>query len=176
MRHTYPPVQTHMRLPVHSLHSRLFSLSYSLHLSLLISSEEASSTKHQGLESERKSLTELQKECTAKRWVIWQPAIIRPSLFSFSSLVLYPPVQWSHICQTLPWWAAEWGTPSFCKFFWERFGRLDGQLKQTEGMLDIFVFSHPLELHCVTISRLYCAMLIGLTWPKGSHTVGWPLK
>uniref|UniRef100_A0A8C1VIC0 C2 domain-containing protein n=1 Tax=Cyprinus carpio TaxID=7962 RepID=A0A8C1VIC0_CYPCA len=28
---------------------------------------EASSTKHQGLESERKSLTELQKECTAKR-------------------------------------------------------------------------------------------------------------
>lgn len=42
-------------------------------------------------------------------------------------------------------------------FFWERFGRLDGQLKQTEGLLDIFVFSHPHELHCVTISRLYCA-------------------
>ncbi len=41
-------------------------------------------------------------------------------------------------------------------FFWELFGRLDGQLKQTEGMLGIFVFSHPLELHRVTISRLYC--------------------
>ncbi|XP_042588735.1 UV radiation resistance-associated gene protein [Cyprinus carpio] len=33
----------------------------------LVKKEEASSTKHQGLESERKSLTELQKECTAKR-------------------------------------------------------------------------------------------------------------
>lgn len=86
-----------------------------------------------------------------------QPAIIRPSFFSFSSLVLYPRVQWSHICQTLPWWAAERGAPSFCLFFFERFGRLYGQLKQTEGMLDIFVFSHPLKLHRVTISRLGCA-------------------
>lgn len=89
-----------------------------------------------------------------------QPAIIRPPLFSFSSLVLYPRVQWSHICQTLPWWAAERCAPSFCPFFFfflERFGRLYGQLKQTEGMLDIFMFSHPLKLHCVTISRLGCA-------------------
>ncbi|KTF79370.1 hypothetical protein cypCar_00010365 [Cyprinus carpio] len=59
-----------MRLPVHSPHSRIFSLFYSLHLSPFISSEEASSTKHQGLESERKSLTELQKECTAKSPVV----------------------------------------------------------------------------------------------------------
>ncbi|XP_052463979.1 UV radiation resistance-associated gene protein isoform X3 [Carassius gibelio] len=33
----------------------------------LVKKGEASSTRHQGLESERKSLTELQKECTAKR-------------------------------------------------------------------------------------------------------------
>lgn len=52
----------------------------------------------------------------------WQPAIIRPSLFSFSSLVLYPPVQWSPICQILPWWATEWGTPSFCHFFGSALG------------------------------------------------------
>lgn len=90
MRHSYPPVQTHMRLPVHSPHSRLFSLFYSLHLSVFFSSEEASSTKHQGLESEHKSLTELQKECTAKRWVIVNLQLSVPlfSLFhpSFSTL------------------------------------------------------------------------------------------
>ncbi len=150
MRHTYPPVQTHMRLPVHSLHSRLFSL----HLSLLLS-EEASSTTHQGLESERKSLTELQKECTAKRWVIGNLQLSVPlfSLFhpSFSTLQSsgLPSVKHYHD-------GPQNGVLLRSVIFLERFGRLDGQLKQTEGMLGIFVFSHPLELHRVTISRLYC--------------------
>lgn len=146
----------HMRLPVHSLHSRLFSLFYSLHLSLLISSEEASSTKHQGLESERKSLTELQKECTAKRWVIGNLQLSVPlfSLFhpSFSTLQSSGLTSVKHY-RDGPQYGVFLHSVIFLGALWE----IRRQLKQTEGLLDIFVFSHPLELHCVTISRLYCA-------------------
>lgn len=156
MRHSYPPVQTHTRLPVHSPHSRLFSLFYSLHLSVLFSLEEASSTKHQGLESEHKSLTELQKECTAKRWVIVTLQLSIP-LFSrfhpsFSTLESSDLTSVRHYGDGPQNWALLHSV-----VFSERFGRLYGQLKQTEDMLDIFVFSHPLKLHSVTISRLCCA-------------------
>lgn len=124
----------------------------------VLSSEEASSTKHQGLESERKSLTELQKECTAKRWVIVNLQLSVPlfSLFhpSFSTLESSGLTSVRHY-RDGPQNGALLHSALF--FFLERFGRLYGQLKQTEGMLDIFMFSHPLKLHCVTISRLGCA-------------------
>lgn len=80
------------------------------------------------------------------------PAIIRPSLFSFSTLESSDLTSVRHYRDGPQNWALLHSV-----VLSERFGRLRGQLKQTEDMLDVFVFSHPLKLHSVTISRLCCA-------------------
>lgn len=157
MRHSYPPVQTHMRLPVHSPHPRLFSLFYSLHLSVF------SPQRRRHLPSTRVWSLSASLWQSCRRNALpkgeWLSTCNYPSpsflFFIPRSLPSSPAV--SHLSDITVMGRRTVRSFILPFFFFERFGRLYGQLKQTEGMLDIFVFSHPLKLHCVTISRLGCA-------------------